>query len=259
MRRIVGFALILFATSATAETTTYRVMFGGEDVGHMIVNQAENRIAIDYDFKQNGRGPTMAEELTLDSRGYPIDWTITGTTTFGSSVDEFFRFADGTASWQDSTGPGEATTGDVAGFYINQNGSPYSGALLVSALLSDDDGRLEVLPGGEASVVTRETRSYDGPDGELEVTAYEILGLSYNPGLVMLDGDGRFFATASPRFAMVREGYESADEDLRGWAEALSTERFVEIQADVAHSYDEPVRIRNVRIFDPIALELTEL
>ena len=29
--------------------------------------------------------------------------------------------------------------------------------------------------------------SVDGPDGELEVTAYEILGLSYNPGLVMLD------------------------------------------------------------------------
>ena len=56
----------------------------------------------------------------------------------------------------------------------------------------------------------------------------------------------------------MREGYESADEALRETAEALSTERFVEIQANVAHDFDEPVRIRNVRIFDPMALALTE-
>ncbi len=259
MQRLIGLVLILFALPAAAETTTYRVLFGGEDVGHMIVNQADDRVAIDFDYKQNGRGPTMAEELTLDERGYPIDWTITGTTTFGSSVDEFFRFADSNASWQDATGSGEASVGGMTGFYINQNGSPYSGALLANALLAHEDGRFEVLPGGEASIVTRETRTFDGPDGELEVTTYEILGLSYNPGLVMLDSDGQFFATASPRFSMMREGYEAADEALHGWAEALSTERFVEIQADVAHNYDEPVRIRNVRIFDPVELELTDL
>ena len=140
-----------------------------------------------------------------------------------------------------------------------QDVRPYSFALLASALLADEDGRFEVLPGGEASIRTRSTRSFGGPDGELEVTAYQVLGLSYNPGLVMLDEEGRFFATASPRFAMVREGYEGADEELRGWAETLSTERFVEIQAEVAREYDDPVRIRNVRVFDPEALELTDL
>jgi len=259
MKRIFAFALILLALPAAADTTTYRVMFGGEDVGRMTVDSADHQVTIDFDYKQNGRGPTIAEEFTLDDRGYPIELTISGTNTFGSSADEFFRFTDGTATWQDSTGPGQASTGDVTSFYINQNGSPYSSALLARALLADEDGRFDVLPGGEASIVTRETRRYDGPDGELEVTAYQILGLSYNPGLVMLDSDGRFFATASPRFAMVREGYESADEDLRAWAEALSTERFVEIQANVARRYEAPVRIRNVRVFDPIALALTEL
>ncbi|MEE4329247.1 MAG: hypothetical protein V2J10_00150, partial [Wenzhouxiangella sp.] len=259
MKRIAALALTLLALPAAAETTTYRVLFGGEDVGHLIINSAEQDVVIEFNYKQNGRGPTITEEMTLDDRGYPIDLTISGTNTFGSSADEFFRFSNGTASWQDSTGPGEANTGDLTSFYINQNGSPYSSALLAKALLADEDGRFEVLPGGEASIVTRETRSYDGPDGELEVTAYQILGLSYNPGLVMLDSDGRFFATASPRFAMVREGYESADEDLRAWADALSTERFVEIQARVAHSYDQPVRIRNVHVFDPIELKRTEL
>ena len=259
MQRIVGLILILLAAPLAAETTTYRVLFGGDDVGHLIVNQADNRVAIDFDYKQNGRGPTIAEEITLDERGYPIDWTITGTTTFGSSVDEYFRVEGDTARWQDTTGTGEAPVDGATRFYIDQNGSIYSGALLARALLADDDGRLEVLPGGEASIRKRSTSSYDGPDGELEVTTYEILGLSYNPGLVMLDQHGRFFATANPRFAMVRAGYEFADEALRESAEALSTERFVEIQANVAHAYDVPVRIRNVRVFDPEQLALTDL
>ncbi|MEJ2275224.1 MAG: hypothetical protein P8Y01_11730 [Woeseiaceae bacterium] len=259
MKGIAGLALILFAAPLAAETTTYRVLLGGDDIGHLIVDRAENRIAIDFDYKQNGRGPTIAEEIVVDDRGYPIDWTITGTTTFGSSVDEFFRVDNGAARWQDTTGNGQAEGDRAARFYIDQNGSGFSAAMLARALLADDDGRFEVLPGGEASIRKRSTKTFDGPDGELEVTAYEILGLSYNPGLVMLDQDNRFFATASPRFALVRAGYVSADEELRNWAEALSTERFVQIQAEVAHAYEVPVRIRNVRVFDPAKLALTEL
>ena len=259
MRRIACLALALFAAPLAAETTTYRVLIAGEDIGHLIVDEAENRIAIDFDYKQNGRGPTIAEEITVDDRGYPVDWTITGTATFGSAIDEHFRVVDGIARWQDTTGTGEVGGDAAARFYIDQNGSDYTDALLARALLADDDGRLEVLPGGEATLRTRSTKTFDGPDGELAVTAYEILGLSYNPQLVMLDQHGRFFATASARFAMVREGYVSAEAELRGWAEALSTERFVEIQADVAHKYDVPVRIRNVRVFGPAELALTDL
>ena len=123
MRRIVGLTLILLAAPLAAETTTYRVLFAGDDTGHLIVNQAENRIAIDFDYKQNGRGPTIAEEMTLDDRGYPIDWTITGTTTFGSSVNEYFRVEDGTAQWQDTTGTGKAALDGATRFYVDQNGS----------------------------------------------------------------------------------------------------------------------------------------
>jgi len=257
MKKWTGLLLLFFAAPLAAETTTYRVLFGGVDVGHLIVDKHESQIAIDFDFKQNGRGPTMAEEITLDENGFPIDWTITGTTTFGSSVDEFFRVEDGIARWQDSTGSGEAAVGDAMRFYVDQDGSIYSAGLLAQALVADEDGRMEVFPSGEASILERATMPFDGPDGELEVTAYEILGLSYNPQLVFLDQDGEFFATASPRFSLVREGLEAADESLRKYAEELSTERFVEIQSDVAHNFDVPLRIRNVRIFDPERLELT--
>ena len=256
MTKWAGLILLLVAAPLAAETITYRVLFAGDDVGHMIVNEHDNQIAIDFDFKQNGRGPTMAEEITLNDNGFPVDWTITGTTTFGSSVDEFFRVEDGVARWQDSTGTGEAVVDDMR-FYINQDGSIYPAGLLAQVLLADDDQRMDVFPAGEATIVERDTMAFDGADGKRDVTAYEILGLSYNPQLVMLDQDGRFFATASPRFSMVREGYEAADQRLRDYAEKLSTERFVEIQSQVARNYDAPVRIRNVRVFDPERLALT--
>jgi imidazolonepropionase-like amidohydrolase len=256
MTKWAGLILLLVAAPLAAETITYRVLFAGDDVGHMIVDEHGKQLAIDFDYKQNGRGPTMAEEITLDDNGYPVDWTITGTTTFGSSVDEFFRVEDGVARWQDSTGTGEAVVDDMR-FYINQDGSIYPAGLLAQVLLADDDQRMDVFPAGEASIVERDTMAFDGANGKRDVTAYEILGLSYNPQLVMLDQDGQFFATASPRFSMVREGYEAADAELRKYAEKLSTERFVEIQSEVAHRYDAPVRVRNVRVFDPESLELT--
>ena len=100
--------------------------------------------------------------------------------------------------------------------------------------------------------------SFDGSAGQLEVTAYQVFGLSLNPELIFLDQNKEFFAVASPRFSIVREGYEAADEVVRQYAEKLSTDRFVEIQSNVAHHYEAPVRIQNVRVFDPQRLELTE-
>ena len=175
-----SFVLILVLTSLplAAETVTYRVLVGGSDVGHMIVSHGTDQLAIDFDFKQNGRGPTIAEEITLDERGYPIDWTITGTTTFGDSVDEYFRVADGVARWQDTTGTGEARVDDESLLYVDQNGSAYSLAMLARALLNEPSGRINVYPSGEVSIRTRSTMPLEGTDGQLEVTAYEILGLS---------------------------------------------------------------------------------
>ncbi len=241
-----------------AESHTYRALMAGDDVGYLEVDRSDERISIEFDYKQNGRGPTISESMLLDDRGYPVDWVITGTTTFGSPVEESFRVTGDTARWQDATGSAAVDFAGSPRFYIDQNASPYALALLARALLADDDQLLEVYPGGEARIETRSTRAFDGPTGILQVTAYEIFGLSYNPQLVMLDQHRRFFAVASPSFSLVREGYTGADQELREWAESLSTNRFVELQAQVGHQYEQPVRIRDVRLFDPESLSLTQ-
>ena len=255
MKFLVVSVAVLLSTAASAETHQYRVLFGGDDVGGLEVETAGNTSNIEFDYKQNGRGPTIAEKVEVDAEGIPTNWTITGRTTFGNPVNESYACADGKASWQDSTGPGSA---DACSFYIDQNGSPWGISLLAKALLAVPDAQMAVLPGGTARIRARDTATYDGADGEVTVTTYEITGLSTDPAHITLDQNLNLFSVADPRFAIVRKGYEAADEALRAEAERYSTQRFVEIQAKAARNFDGPVRIRNVRIFDPKTLALTE-
>lgn len=242
-------ASVALAAPAAAEMREYRVLSGGNDVGHLNADVEAGQVVIDYDYKNNGRGPTIAETITLDANGLPTGWTVEGATTFGNRVDETFSWSDGNASWRDATGAGASDASD-AQFYIPQGGSPWTLALLARALLADDDRSFDVLPGGTASLTPHGTSTFEGPDGPVEATTFEIAGLDLNPSYVMLDADGVLFAVASPRFAIIRAGYEAADAQLRDYAQNLSTERFVRIQAESARNFDGPVRVRNVMVFN---------
>ncbi|MAO48858.1 MAG: hypothetical protein CL527_09185, partial [Aequorivita sp.] len=53
------------------EKETYSVIIAGTKVGHLNVDRAGDTVAIDYDYKDNGRGPTVAETIVLDAAGFP--------------------------------------------------------------------------------------------------------------------------------------------------------------------------------------------
>ena len=91
-------ATMLSASPALAEIHEYRVLSGGNDVGHLKADVEAQRVTIDYDYKNNGRGPTIAETIALDADGYPVRWDIEGATTFGNKVDESFARAARPAS-----------------------------------------------------------------------------------------------------------------------------------------------------------------
>ena len=92
-----------------ASQSVYTIMVSGTKIGDMVVDRAGNDITVDYEYRNNGRGPTMAEEITLDEDGVPVSWTVTGNTTFGNAVEESFSLEDGAASWTASTGCSSAT------------------------------------------------------------------------------------------------------------------------------------------------------
>ena len=242
---------------AQDSTENFTVIIGGANVGHLDVVRSGDTVKIDYDYKNNGRGPTMKEELKLDAKGMPVSWKITGNSTFGNAINESFTMQRGTARWTDSTGSGTAKPKGQA-IYVAQEGSPWAAGLYARALLADDDRSIPALPGGALSLAELEKVQVTGTGGAMTVTAYALSGNDLDPGYFLLDDKGALFAAISPRAVFVRKGFEGEDIKLRDLAVKYSTERFVKMQAKAANSYKAPVRITNVRVFDPVAMKLTE-
>ena len=262
-----GTIALATANLAHAESESYSVLVNGVDVGHLKVDREPKTggnehaggetVLIDFDFKNNGRGPTMKEQLVLDSAGFPVTWQLTGNSTFGNAIDEKYERNGTSVQWTDSTGDGNATL-DGPALYVAQEGSPWSLGLYARALLADADWQLSALPGGSLRLTEMEKLTVNGEDGPLNVTAYALSGTDLAPDYFLLDDEGYLFASISPRSAVVRDGYEGEDARLRELSVKYSTARFVDLQAKAAHNYDAPVRITNVRIFDPATLSLTE-
>ena len=261
MKRISLALAALFATAAVqplaaAETETFTVIVGGRNVGHLKADTDGAKTVIDYDYKNNGRGPTIAETITLGPDGLPRAWTIKGATTFGGKVDERFALKGSKATWTDSTGTASRTVTEPS-LYVGQSASPWALGVYARALLKDSDGAMPALPGGTLRLEKAETFSVAGTGGPVEVTAYALSGIDLNPTYFLLDRDGRLFGTIAGRGVTVRKGYEGEDARLRALAEKMSAARYAAIQKATAHDYGAPVRIRNVRIFDPKAKALT--
>jgi hypothetical protein len=249
------FALMTLALSSTplaAAIYEYRALMQNSDIGHYRVERNGQTASVSFDIKQNGRGPTISETILLDEDDTPLAWTITGRTTFGNAVDERFERTAAGVTWRDLSGPGSISGEDAPRYYVAQNGSPFDVSLLAKALLAKPDRRLPVAPSGTATLTEQDRRHFDGPDGELEVITYELSGLSLSPTYITLDANGDLFAMPDPRVIVARKGYEvQADRPLRDLVERLGSERLARLQEEGANRYSGPVRIRNVRVFDP--------
>ncbi|MEQ8558824.1 MAG: amidohydrolase family protein [Henriciella sp.] len=238
-------------------TRDYTVLVSGTKIGEMDVTQAEDTVTVDYEYRNNGRGPTMMETVILDE-GVPVHWSVTGNTTFGNAVDESYSLEDGgTATWTDSTGEGSAEVNEPT-LYVAQSGTPYQLAIYAKALLADEDMTMPGLPAGSMRLEKLEDFTLGEGEDSVAATSYALIGTELDPTYFVMDGEEEFVGLISPEFLIVREGLEAHDKSLRERAVRYSTERFEALQADTAHSFDAPVRITNVRIFDPETMALGE-
>ncbi|WP_372783686.1 amidohydrolase family protein [Phenylobacterium sp.] len=261
MRKIIALAsaaiLLALPAAAAAETASFTAVFGGKNVGHLIAETRGDTTTIDYDIKNNGRGPTDAEVIKSNAEGLPVAWTIKGATTFGSKVSETFHQAGGRAEWSDSTGKGRASV-PRPGLYVAQAGSPWGDGIIAKALLKAPNMTLPALPGGTLQLEKGESLTVAGAGGPVKVTRYDLLGIDVIPTTILLDEKGDLFAELDASSILVRKGYEGEEVRLRKLAAGWSTARLVDMEKQVAHRYAGPVRIKNVRLFDPKTSALTQ-
>lgn len=268
MKRILVLSLVLFsckqesANRASLElyqgNETFTVIFGGDNVGYLKTNISGDTIYIDYDYKSNGRGPTIKEELVLNKKGFPTNWNITGNSTFGNAIDEHYNYNGSVAVWTDATGTYSREEKHPV-WYINQSGSSYDIILLFRNLIRAKDHSLPVLPGGTAKLTEMEKVSIPAGDTLTSVTTYALSGIGTFPTYFAVDDNQRLVAFMSAEFAIVREGFEKEEKNLRKLAENYSDKHLENLQKQYAHRYEKNVRIVNVRVFDPLTLSLSGL
>ncbi|HEY2144928.1 MAG TPA: amidohydrolase family protein [Steroidobacteraceae bacterium] len=257
LQKIALTMVLTLPSLAIADTFTYSMIFGEKNVGHLIAETNGDKTTVDFNVKNNGRGPTIAESITLDAAGLPSEWSIKGATTFGSKVAEQFARKGTRAEWVDSTGKGRATI-HVPSIYLAQSGSPWANGIYARALLKTSAKQLPALPGGVLRLEKGETITVQGSAGPLQVTRYDLIGIDLDPEMILLDSANNLFADVDASSVLVRAGYEAEEKRLRGLAAAWSSQRFVKIEGEVAHHYAGPTRIINVRLFDPKTSALTQ-
>lgn len=224
------------------------VVSNGEVVGHVIAQYDERKVNVDYRVDSNGRGPKIRENLELDSRGFPLTWSIAGSSLFGAEVDETYAWDRGQANWSSQADRGSASV-ETPPLYVGNDSSPWSLGLYARALLDAPEQTLEILPAGHLGI--QELHRTTVGDEALPIGIYSLSGIWLTPQMIALDESRRLFASIGGRSVVIREGYESAAEVLRELSRQLENDRIRVLQRELGHEYDRPVRINNVYVFDP--------
>jgi imidazolonepropionase-like amidohydrolase len=247
--------LLATAAPALAAAESFTILFSGRPVGTLVATPSGTGTTIAYDYKNNGRGPTVAETLAIDSDGLPTGWTIKGSTTFGSAIDERFSRTGTEATWVDAAGPGSAQVKGKA-LYVAQSASPWALGLYARAL-HNAGGRLAALPAGELSLETVERLDLAGPDGKVPVTAVTLSGIDLDKQTLFLDGKRQLVAYATPEFIVIRKGLEGEEARLRKLVAGWDTKRLSDYQKSLAHRPAGALRVQNVRVFQPETMTLS--
>jgi imidazolonepropionase-like amidohydrolase len=239
---------------AGAATDEYSVISAKEKVGSLIATVDGASVDITYEVSNNGRGPKVREQLKMNDAGIPTQWSIKGKSLFGGAVDEQFTWQRGSAQWRAQDGKGSARMAQPK-LYITNDGSPWSYGLYARMLLKAKDRTLDVAPSGSL----RLEELHQTHVGDVPVTAYAITGANLSPEILLLAADGSLFAKLDSREVLVRKGFESKVEQLQTLERSLRVARLKGMQQRLAHRFDAPIRIRNVRVYDPQAEQLSDV
>lgn len=246
-------AWILGTSMAQAATVEhFSVIANGETVGHLAATRSGQTVDVDYAVMNNGRGPRHKEHLVLSPSGVPAEWSIEGTSLMGGAVREHVRWNEGVQSWVSQADTGQVPTPSPR-LYIGNDASPWALGLYAQLLAKAPGASLDVLPSGRLHL--QKLRDVFVGDGAQKVGlgAYVLSGVDLTPELLLLDTQHHLFAHLSGEL-LVREGYERQYMHLKALGESLTLERLQSLQRKIAHVYETPIRIRNVRIFDPQGL-----
>ena len=247
-------ALSIAAQTSAAETTRYLAFVnGGKDkAGYQHVTRDGNKYKVVFYFKDNGRGPELKEEFTLDASSILTRYRVTGTSTYGSKVDETFALTGNRAQWKTTSDKGDQPAPAGAQYWPLQ-ATPEVYSVVLSALAQRADGKLPLIPSG--TLTSRKLLDAEVSKGGVKRTVQLIAltGVGFTPTSVWATTDAkpRLFAYIFPGYLqIVEEGWESNAAALEEKQKAAEAGMLVDLNRRTSHPLPGVTLIRNARLFD---------
>ena len=142
----------LMATFATATTTTHTITISGVVSGKQTVTTMPGgKLKTSFSYRDNGRGPDIVEEITLDAKGQFMAFDATGKSTYGAPIEETFTRNADKAKWKSKADAGEMSNVANA-IYVPVESSLETAAITLRALLRAPNNKLDALPSGQLAI-----------------------------------------------------------------------------------------------------------
>ncbi len=243
--------------AGAAQAQTYTVLCMKTPCGHLKVTEAAGRLATDYSYRNNGRGPDQKETLEVAADGAWTGYRTEGVSTYGARIDEEFkRQADGKVSWRSPVDRGELPGAAREAVYLPVQATPALTARLAQSLLASKAARLEALPVGKPAIERVQTLSVPGQP--YEIGLYAIIGLELEPSYLWLREDNRtLFAQVDPGWGgTLLQGFEGEMDRLGEAQKAAQLARLQRLAKELPKALPGLTVIENVRWFDAPAAQL---
>lgn len=252
--------LLVTALAADAAPLRYGIWHpDGSRAGHLVIDTGPGgEMVARYDYKNNGRGPTTVERYRLAADGTPLRYRLSGTSEFGSEVDEQFERSAGRARWQTRVDQGERPAAGPV-LYAPMGGSPAMDGVAARALARAPGQRLPLLPGGQLrqQVVDRLVVQVAGRAMPLQLLAH--IGRGFEPTWLWTTTGPAPHHVASlwPGSAsLVLEGYESVLPRLTERQQQAEDTLLRQRAAEWLKPLPGLTVVRNARVFDSQAARL---
>lgn len=249
-----AFAIAAAGAAGAADGLRYVVLVeGGKRAGYQVVAEGDDGVTrTEFVFKDNGRGPELREEFSLNPDGTFRRYRVIGTSTFGAPVDEAFTLADGVARWTSTSDRGEQRV-EAGAQYSPLGGSPAAASVSLAALAARPDGRLPLIPSGVLGArKVAEAQVRKGGDRR-SVQLLAITGIGFAPSFAWATDEARprLFAYIHPGFVqMIEEGWEANADALEEVQKRAESEALVAMHGRLAHRLPGTTLVRNARVFD---------
>ena len=257
MKRLAVLPLALAAVFGAQAATTTRYLIISENtkqIGEQVVERLDDGLTkVRFIYKDNGRGPELAEQFRVGPDGTMTEYSVKGNSTYGAVVDEQFTRKGDQAEWKSTSEQGKKTVSGPA-VYLPLNASFEVQSAAITALAATPDGKLPLLPSGTLTHRVVDSVEVTGANGQKQtVRLLAETGVGLSPSFYWAtSGDKpRLFGVIIPGFAsMLEEGWQSAVPELAARQKTAESKMLSDVAAKLQHPLAGLTVVRNARVFD---------